>query len=279
MNIINVMRGMDSKKVAEFIGNLNKNSIKKTAVLARNHVLLKKLSIELSFLGVEHTYIGRKTELKNTEEFIRFHAFLKLIVNPYCNMSFLLVKELMGVSEAEYKTIRHTAVMEGKSHFQVWAGWGVAEYFKDKEALEDALFGARGLTEDHGDGYGDAARFVSDWIHDHPTGTLSEYLSWLATYDLQDEMSEATDGLILATIHAAKGLEWPTVIIAGMNEGLLPSKQAAKNGEIEQERRLAYVAATRAEDTLILTVRPEVTETEHRTYHNPESRFVKEMMS
>ncbi len=60
------------------------------------------------------------------------------------------------------------------------------------------------------------------------------------------------------TCHAAKGLEFPVVILAGCNEGVLPGKQAIKAGEdaIEDERRIMYVAATRPRDLLILAVRP-----------------------
>ena len=79
------------------------------------------------------------------------------------------------------------------------------------------------------------------------------------------------------TIHVAKGLEWTTVIIAGTNEGIIPSKQAIKSGEIEEERRLIYVAMTRACDQLIITVRPERTEKDDRVYESPVSRFVEEM--
>ena len=79
------------------------------------------------------------------------------------------------------------------------------------------------------------------------------------------------------TVHASKGLEWPVVIVAGCNEGILPSKQSLGSGDVEAERRLMYVAMTRAKDSLILTVRPEQRKTKDgRVYKNPESRFVKE---
>ena len=79
------------------------------------------------------------------------------------------------------------------------------------------------------------------------------------------------------TVHASKGLEFPVVIVAGCNEGILPSKQSVKSGDVEAERRLMYVAMTRAKDALILTVRPEQRKTrDGRVYKNPESRFVRE---
>ena len=76
------------------------------------------------------------------------------------------------------------------------------------------------------------------------------------------------------TIHASKGLEWSMVIIAGMNEGILPSFRSMKvPAELEGERRLAYVAYTRARDHLILTSRPIDPEAK---VLQPPSRFIKE---
>jgi DNA helicase-2/ATP-dependent DNA helicase PcrA len=105
--------------------------------------------------------------------------------------------------------------------------------------------------------------------------TIDDYLNWLATFDLQDEIKDDPEKLQLMTIHAAKGLEWPTVIIAGLNEGIFPSKQSIKKNELEDERRLAYVAFTRAEDQLILTTRPFEKDKE-LFIKNPASRFIKE---
>ena len=79
---------------------------------------------------------------------------------------------------------------------------------------------------------------------------------------------------MLSTIHGVKGLEFETVIIAGLNETILPSKQAIAKDEIQEERRLFYVAMTRAESQLILTSRP--FDKDLFDVKNPVSRFVKE---
>jgi DNA helicase-2/ATP-dependent DNA helicase PcrA len=109
-------------------------------------------------------------------------------------------------------------------------------------------------------------------------GSLRKYLDWVTTFDLQEEVQDPErDGIQLMTIHAAKGLEFPVVVIVGMNEGILPSKQSITAGDIEEERRLAYVAMTRAQDHLFLFVRPEKTEAKGKVYNNPSSRFLREM--
>ena len=58
----------------------------------------------------------------------------------------------------------------------------------------------------------------------------------------------------LCTVHGAKGLEWQVVLVCGLEEGTFPSQHAVLGGDaLEEERRLAYVAVTRAERTLVLS--------------------------
>ena len=281
---IDLIKNMDSAKIVYFLASSAIKSDSTIAVLCRVHGPLVKLSELLTDAGIDHTYVGKKSALTNSEEFRRFHAFLKLIVNPYDNFAFLLVKDLIGLSKEGYLDIRSQAASEGKSHFQAWKSqspaWGeVWNIFQetnlDNVSVElDIIFRNGLMNQDEGtQAYG----FVQEWVRDNPTGTVQQYLDWLATYDLQEEIKE-NEGLQLMTVHAAKGLEWSTVIIAGVNEGLLPSKQAIKADDVESERRLAYVAFTRARDQLILTVRPETSENErtNKITLTPISRFVKE---
>lgn len=264
------------------------------AVLARNHVLLKRLSQELTTRGVPHVYVGEKTSLTNSEEFRRFHAFLKLLVNPYDNFSFLLIRDLIGLSPGEYSNVRVKAATEGKSHFQAWMDSVQEEnpyrrffwFHSQQEDLAGATYEIHYMAigaapfHDGGWSFDDSSifQFVFAWCVKNPNGTIQQYLDWLATVDVQDELDgEELDGMTLCTIHAAKGLEWPVVVVAGCNEGILPSKQAIAAGEIEEERRLMYVAMTRAKDHLILAVRPETKEGQNgHIYESPVSRFIAE---
>lgn len=92
-----------------------------------------------------------------------------------------------------------------------------------------------------------------------------------------DRYDETADAVTLMTIHSAKGLEFPVVFLPGMEDGVFPGQQSiSMMSEIEEERRLAYVAITRAKKTLIIT------HTRERmlygmTQRNPLSRFVKEI--
>ncbi len=82
--------------------------------------------------------------------------------------------------------------------------------------------------------------------------TLVHYLSHVALFTNAD-VSEPGDKIKLMTIHAAKGLEFPYVFLCGMNEGVFPSRKVRTLAGMEEERRLAFVAMTRAEKKLYLT--------------------------
>lgn len=280
--MVRVVRGL--------VSDSRTKSTLRRAVLARNHVLLRKLSMLLTDAKIEHQYIGKRAGLTNTETFRRFHAFLKLAINPYDNFAMLMLRQVLGMTNKEYGALRLKAMGLGKSHFQTWRetdsfpGREFADMYDAMEAGEatHVLDWSEQLLARlrNQEAYDDTMDFIfssveNEKFHNHG---ISGYLGWLATIDIQDEIADDGAGLMLMTVHAAKGLEWPTVLIAGMNEGLLPSKQAIKNDEVEQERRLCYVAMTRARDSLILTSRPEVTHSEHATYENPISRFIREAL-
>lgn len=82
--------------------------------------------------------------------------------------------------------------------------------------------------------------------------SLDEYLSRIALYTNTD-LTAKQDTVKMMTIHTAKGLEFPFVFVCGMNEGIFPSRKVRKREELEEERRLAYVAFTRAEKELFIT--------------------------
>ena len=107
--------------------------------------------------------------------------------------------------------------------------------------------------------------------------TLSGFLEQTALIADIDSLEENADAVTMMTLHAAKGLEFPVVFLAGMEEGIFPhfrSLQADK--EMEEERRLAYVGITRAKDDLHLTFAARRT-LFGNTQFNPMSRFIKEI--
>lgn len=115
---------------------------------------------------------------------------------------------------------------------------------------------------------------------EHPT--LSGFLEEVALIADVDSYDEKSDYVLLMTLHSAKGLEFPNVYLAGMEDGLFPSYMSITSDnsdmEIEEERRLAYVGITRAKERLTITsARSRMIRGE--TQFNRVSRFVKEIPS
>jgi DNA helicase-2/ATP-dependent DNA helicase PcrA len=118
--------------------------------------------------------------------------------------------------------------------------------------------------------------FAENHVRRSASPTLHGFLEELAltSGDEPGEKAEARgDAVTLMTLHAAKGLEFPHVFLAGMEEGLLPHARAAAEGGVEEERRLAYVGITRAMSTLALTFAAERSRYGHRAATVP-SRFL-----
>ena len=82
--------------------------------------------------------------------------------------------------------------------------------------------------------------------------TVEHYLAHIAMFTNGD-LSDSTDRIRLMTVHAAKGLEFPYVFLCGMNEGIFPSRKIRTLAGMEEERRIAFVAMTRAEKGLFLS--------------------------
>lgn len=82
--------------------------------------------------------------------------------------------------------------------------------------------------------------------------TLEGYLAHAALFTNMDTVEKAA-AVKLMTVHAAKGLEFPAVFLCGLSEGIFPTKRANTREKLEEERRLCYVAFTRAEDRLYLS--------------------------
>ena len=93
------------------------------------------------------------------------------------------------------------------------------------------------------------ATTLLEFLRDQPRGDGAEFRSWVATTNAFDDRT--TDGVELLTFHAAKGREWHSVYVAGVETSLMPHKSATTAAMREEEARLLYVATTRATDMLV----------------------------
>lgn len=124
-----------------------------------------------------------------------------------------------------------------------------AMYAKESRSSEDT---GEGPLANLAELITDAAEFDTE----NPDGTLDDYLTKTALVADVDAIKDASgEGAVtMMTLHAAKGLEFPVVAMIGLEEGILPHSRARANvDELEEERRLAFVGITRAQDRLLLT--------------------------
>ncbi|MDO5141704.1 MAG: 3'-5' exonuclease [Eubacteriales bacterium] len=122
---------------------------------------------------------------------------------------------------------------------------------------------------------------LKSYIVDHESKTdtpsLGSFLEGMALYTDADQSAEGEDAVLMMTMHAAKGLEFPVVFLAGMEDGLFPGFRAMEREEdMEEERRLCYVALTRAKEQLCLTCAERRLLYGRTQYAHP-SRFIDEM--
>ncbi|MBO7573874.1 MAG: UvrD-helicase domain-containing protein [Bacilli bacterium] len=126
----------------------------------------------------------------------------------------------------------------------IWS-LGYQEYLQKEDDGDERIENVRALFED-----------IRHFLKNNPESTFDEYLQNIALISSQDELVDG-DFVTLMTVHTAKGLEYPVIFVVRFNQGVFPNMRAMNEGgylAIEEERRLAYVAMTRAKQKLYLTL-------------------------
>lgn len=101
---------------------------------------------------------------------------------------------------------------------------------------------------------GELLSVAKDFVNSHPEGGLQDFLEQVALVNDVDTYQETDDKVTLMTMHSAKGLEFPIVFLPGMDEGIFPGVRSLMDeSKLEEERRLCYVAITRAKKELYLS--------------------------
>ena len=169
-------------------------------------------------------------------------SYLRLIYNPADKLS---LTRVLKIGQKRYQEFRKFADnLTVKTTRDILEGVIAATKYSDRFDPEDPEDVARieNVKEllSVAENYPDLGRFL-------------EQVALLEDQQMRRRNSE-TDAVTLMTLHAAKGLEFPTVFLSGLEEGLLPhSRSLLKSEDIEEERRLMYVGITRAMDNLYLT--------------------------
>lgn len=140
-----------------------------------------------------------------------------------------------------------------------WSSRPLSETLPDlREAAHTPGEAAAGGAVDGGDdpeserrrNLGTLLRLADEHLASDPLGTVGAFLGWLRATLASEQPEPGGNAVELATFHAAKGLEWPVVFVAGLEQGLMPIGHAETPAAKAEERRLLYVALTRAQDEL-----------------------------
>lgn len=167
-------------------------------------------------------------------------------------------QEIPGIGKAGEKLDKFTGLI------QVFRS--KLEYFSGRELIEDILESTGYKKELEAEGSIEAQtrmenieelvnKAVSFW-QDNKDATLGAFLEEVALVADVDNMDDSENRVVLMTLHSAKGLEFPKVYLAGMEDGLFPSNMSIMSDDptdIEEERRLCYVGITRAREELTIT--------------------------
>lgn len=214
-------------------------------------------------------------------------SFLRLLLNPHDELSFFrLFGMLSGVGEA---SLKKCWVKLGRSFDP---GSGMDRMSLDSMLPPKAKSGWEGMQKAFAGApqhlsLGEDGKLIEDFVHyfygDHlrrqfdeedAAGRLEDLLelqSQIASYqtglrgfleevalmtnlDAQNKAALPADHMLLSTIHQSKGMEWPVVILPWLVDTIFPSARSVEDGNLDEERRLFYVAVTRAKDRLYLSV-------------------------
>ncbi len=221
------------------------------AVLYRTNAQSRVLEEAFLHSGIPYILVGafRFYERQEIKDVL---AYLRLLVNPGDSVSLKRAGKL------------------GKGRFKKFEGFAAGYKTGGKTTLEtlDAVLGATGYLELYNPDIEEDAGRLENIKELRSVATefpnLSEFLEQVALVETAQNpkshlmqasnYTSQTEAVTLMTAHAAKGLEFSVVFLVGLEEGLFPHSRALMdNEELEEERRLAYVAITRAKENLYLT--------------------------
>lgn len=213
------------------------------AVLGRTHRVLRHVQGAMAEVGVSCNRVGESGDLAKTEAFAKLHAAMRLVVNRRDRFAVLILASELGL-DAEHIARLNLAAAGGSPIFDAYLqlcsnALGDSIAFANPEHLATLFLHSVGAHLAV-----DTARAAGFWSAFCPDKSIAEALEWYAGFDSdKGEDYRKGDDITLITAHAAKGLEWDAVIVAGLDEGVFPSLRSA---DVLEERRLCYVAMTRA---------------------------------
>ncbi|MDR2202678.1 MAG: UvrD-helicase domain-containing protein [Clostridiales bacterium] len=259
------------------------------AVLMRLNALTRSFEEKFIQYGIPHKVFGgfKFYERKEIKDIL---AYLRIAVNPFDNEAILRVINFpkRGIGEAAQKRLTDYCAQKNRSLFECIidveqnpdipaaiakkvAPFGEIIEWLIVQADGEGLCGLmRGLVrtlkideafgedtdenESRKQNIRELIASVEQYEIANKGATLSDYLQNVSLYTDLDEMNEDEGCVNLATVHSAKGMEFRVVFVAGLEDGIFPvSRASSLDSDMEEERRLMYVAVTRAKEKLFFT--------------------------
>ena len=209
------------------------------AVLARTNKQVEAVAQHLAANGVP---VRRAEHKPEPDDWRRTKLLLTVLDNPWNDFA---VHQLMRATDAKEADAARRSAEANMVGLNEWLGW---RYGKGEGLAADVDLGRHGVSaESRGRvhaGCRELSKVMSAW-------TIADLLLHLNASD--QLRREEGEGVTCATMHGAKGREFRRVFVVGCEEGTLPNLRAKGSMDVEEERRLMYVAMTRAMDELVLT--------------------------
>ncbi|WP_342538488.1 UvrD-helicase domain-containing protein [Sporosarcina sp. FSL K6-1540] len=268
------------EQVLDKIRNLYESGTpyKGIAVLSRTNMQLKRMQEQLEQNGIPNIALGRNDIMRN-RDMLFIVSWLQVIVNNKDGRAFnrALSYPEPFLSEREQQVLRLEALKQDKSELAMFQQMDFrqskrffelgskisAQYSEGASVADLILYTAEvlGVIQDYKEkglenrieALENGTKYIEAWQKTKETlgedNSLSAFLRWLKYRDIQEKLIDEKDAVKLMTMHGSKGLEFDVVFLVGLVEGTFPSKR----GDIEEERRLAYVGVTRAKKQLFLS--------------------------
>ena len=278
---IGLFQGLDEVSEAGFIALKTREIIKKgtspeeIAVLYRANFQSRVLEEAFMSQGIPYQILGTRffdrKEIKDIISYLRSAlnpdslSDLKRIINvPTRGIGKTTIAKIFSGNESSLTSAIQTKLVNFRALLKE-----IEKTSKEKKLSETISFIIKvvGLEEEWKDSGDDGvarlenayelSNFASKYDHLPPEESVLNFLTDVALQSDQDEMNDEEKAVRLMTIHASKGLEFDTVFISGLEDGLFPHQEINKEGiapeEAEEERRLFYVAITRARKKVFLS--------------------------